>query len=250
MKLKGVGPNLIIFLAFILVFVGLWSGDIKVTALLTGMLTLFATATGAVLAFRFQEMRESQLTIERNRVAMSKAFFVLARQCSACYDLEKFLPPGQDPVIRAFTTRGMNIPEREDLRQDYSELAFLLDGYGDELYRLTSIDETFHQMIATVNRRSTLFSATIMPALLKATGGEAGTLTPPEIRTALGASDYDGCIEMTTEMYNSVYSLSEKITTMADDLRVPSRALFPGVKFIGFSKKVETSPSQSAGTGE
>jgi hypothetical protein len=230
------GPNVIVFLALVLVFVALWLDIIRLPAIISAVLTLFGTATGAVLAFRFQEMREQTAQQSANKVSMSKAFFILARQYSAVLDLEMRLLPTNNPLERAFSTAAMLPPKLDDLVQDFNELAFLLDGYGEEVLALTNVQESFYQMLVSVKMRSEHFVEVVSP-LLTPIVGVCGEMSEDKLRETLGTRVFEACVSNTAQMYEIISQMGDRILQISADLRTPARAIFPGTKFIGFLRK-------------
>src|SRR5688572_14465188 len=96
--------------------------------LVTALMGVVGTASGALLAFRLNESREDAKEVRRRKAALTYALFVLIEQEAAIRDLwDKFFLPWAHREDRAFNLPSLRPPDYSSLKQDVGALQFLFE---------------------------------------------------------------------------------------------------------------------------
>ena len=202
----------------------------------TGLLALLGTLSGATLAFRLNEDKESKKEVSAQISALNRALFVLIRQINATSLIQRELKPFKTPFDRAFNFPAVTVAPYEDLVHRFENLEFLLNTTdSDMLMRLTVEQECFHQMLASLKTRNEFYVRELGPEIerLKLNGK---TISEAEARALLGERMFGTAMNNTQILWNHVESTEKSIEQIHEELGVTAKCLYPDSKFVKFVK--------------
>lgn len=198
----------------------------------TAALALVGTFAGATFAFRLNEDKEKKETSRLQRQALNRALLILLRQYNALAQLEKDFRNYPDDFTAAFNMPAMKPPNHDDLVHNISDLEFLIDSDNPNiLMQLTIEQERFHQALDSLRLRNEFYVGEVQLAIsAKAMNGMS--FTPEEAKLLLGDRIFGGAINSAKNAREHIVASRISLATMASDLRIEAKKLFPDQKFL------------------
>lgn len=235
LKLNGVSVYVVFVMAAIAVVAIIWAlGGLTEENIATALLALLGTFAGAMFAFRLNQNKDQEAESHRQKLALRRAMFVIARQLNAILNLQRDFHKFSAGPDRAFNLPALQSPGYEDLVQKFEDLEFLLDSHHVSLLMEMAIEQDgFHQAIESLRVRNTFYVNEVQPAIAsqKLNGR---SLTRQELEEALGERLFWGSI-------NSIKNSSELIDISAKQIPIlhaalfdVAKALYPNDRFIKY----------------
>ena len=210
----------------------LWSGVIGAREVGTAFLALIGTFVGALFAFRLNENKEIRKLEMERKAALNRALFVLLRQYNAMRSLGKEIEPFKSEFERAFNCPALQPPPYSDLKQNFSELNFLLESpEPGVLMRLSIEEEGFHQALESVRIRNDVYVREVQPVIAQA-GLNRRAVPVEEIQAALGERLLGSAINTSKYMYRNVDEAVRNLPSVHKELFSLAKKLYPRDKFI------------------
>jgi hypothetical protein len=187
---------------------------------------------GATLAFRLNSLKDEIESLRKKKSALNLALFVLLRQYNAIQNILIAIEPFRNNQDRAFNLPAFKPPEYKDLKQNFNDLAFLLETDEIEsLMKLTITQEGFEVTMTSLMMRNEMYINEIQKAISekKLNGKSFGKKDLIEI---LGEKLFHSANQGVNQIYQHVDSSAKEIPLVFANFRSTAKKLFPKEKFI------------------
>lgn len=225
--------EVIAFLAVMVMVAGYLTGVVNINSVVLLVLSSFlSTFLGATYAFRLNSKKDKEKEDERRQSALQLALFILARQDNAIRTVWKQIKDWDGRKDAFFNMPPIVTPLYEDLKQNFSEISFLLETDSPNvLFKLSIEQERFSQTIIAINERAKFHFEDFQPKVAD-TGIGGKDVTLDEVKNILGERIF-GVMEATTKNLFSHLSLSLKsLSSTADELFKLAKKEYPNCKFL------------------
>ncbi|MDX1367477.1 hypothetical protein [Pseudomonas sp.] len=191
---------------------------------------------GAFSAFWLKSYEEGKKYKASQKRSLNSALFVLVRQINAIHCIKQDLEKYKTPFERGLSLPAMKPPDYSNLKQDIESLHFLIDNDSAQiLMELTVEQERFEQAINSINLRNEFYVKEVQPALsFHALNGRPLPLA--EFEEKLGERLFQGAINGAATLYEHVYTSEGSLHEKYTELRDLAKKIFPGEKFIAWTK--------------
>lgn len=216
----------------LIVGVSLWFDTIGSKELVLALLPLFGTFLGATFAFRLNEEKEARKELATRRQALNRALFILLRQENAIRQLKTEFDAQPTMFAKAFLLPAHKPPAYADLRQNFTDLEFLLDAADPQLlFELTIEQERFEQAMEAMRIRNDAYVGDVQPAI--AEHQLAGKLTTAaELKNKLGERIYDCAVNGARAASEHLDASALSLPEMHDKLFAVAKTLFADTRFV------------------
>ena len=232
----------ILFISF-----ALYENRLELKDLGTGLIALLGTVVGATLAFRLNEDREHEREHAEHRAALNSALFIIARQWNAIHFLSREIEPYTTPFDRAFNFPPSKPPPYKDLTFQFETLDFLLESNEvNTLFRLSVEQESFHQVIASLDVRNEFYVRELQPEMAKLSlSGKSVTLE--EAQSLLGERLFGTALNCAESFHSHIAVSMKSLREMHEELWGVAKRLYPNYKFVVFNTDLRVAARPSAG---
>jgi hypothetical protein len=209
---------------------------IKDLVLLT--LPLVTTFLGATLAFRLNEDKEHEKEQLRRQHVLNFALFILMRQDNAVQQVWRQYKEAKSPAERAFLVPANKPPDYGSLRQNLSDLSFLLNtGHAQVLFELSIEQERFEQAMEAQRIRNEFYVGELQPALER-TEMLNRRVTLEESERLLGPRVFGAAMNQAQFVFEHFAASVESIPGVVASLRTVAKQLFPNAAFVSYERAV------------
>ncbi len=197
---------------------------------------LFATFSGAFIAYWTQNRREQKKEDENQITALNKALFTLLRQINALASIKKDLDKVRNDKFREFILRPFHPNMYNDLKFNCDSLIFMLDQKyqnlkgTDILQDLLIEQEGFEQTLRAIEFRTDYQVKVIQPHL-EELGIKDTDPTFEKAKSSLGECKSKNIVHYTDQVYENVDETLKSSGKVFQKLHDYSKKRFPKKQF-------------------
>jgi len=234
----------LIIIFVVLVILALVQNIIQIKELVVATLPLAGTFLGAMFAFRLNENKEARKLLLIQRQSLNRSLFILIRQANAVRQLKEIFDTKSTQFEQAFNVPAVKSHEYTDLKQNFTDLEFLLESADPQiLFKLTIEQERFDQTIESYNLRNKFYVEEVQPAVERlALNGKSITLQDAKLQ--LGERIFGTAMNGAKNAVFHINSSAISIPLMHADMLDLARTLFVGERFIQYKFEKITPTSQ------